>query len=129
MPYCQKLIYSYLSEPQYIVATNLKIIKLVLIFLPYISTKRKGGLKLAQYKIQETTNSLNLERLQLSNKIKAQKEVITSLNKQRLMASDLVNNYVTMLQSEERLFTFGKFTFLRDKQFNNSPVERNRLTQ
>jgi hypothetical protein len=28
------------------------------------------------------------------------------------MASDLVNNYVTMLQSEERLFTFGKFTFL-----------------
>jgi hypothetical protein len=45
------------------------------------------------------------------------------------MASDLVNNYVTMLQSEERLFTFGKFTFLRDKQFNNSPVERNRLTQ
>jgi hypothetical protein len=67
-------------------------------------------LKLAQYKIQETTNSLNLERLQLSNKIKAQKEVITSLNKQRLMAS-LVNNYVTMLQSEERLFTFGKVHF------------------
>jgi hypothetical protein len=67
-------------------------------------------LKLAQYKIQETTNSLNLERLQLSNKIKAQKEVITSLNKQRLMASDLVNNYVTMLQSEERLFTWRKFT-------------------
>jgi hypothetical protein len=65
-------------------------------------------LKLAQYKIQETTNSLNLERLQLSNKIKAQKEVITSLNKQRLMASDLVNNYVTMLQSEERLFTLEK---------------------
>jgi hypothetical protein len=65
-----------------------------------------------QYKIQETTNSLNLERLQLSNKIKAQKEVITSLNKQRLMASDLVNNYVTMLQSEERLFTWRKFTFL-----------------
>jgi hypothetical protein len=68
-------------------------------------------LKLAQYKIQETTNSLNLERLQLSNKIKAQKEVITSLNKQRLMASDLVNNYVTMLQSEERLFTLEKVHF------------------
>ncbi|MFB0910231.1 MAG: transporter, partial [Flavobacterium sp.] len=39
---------------------------------------------------------------------KAQKEVITSLNKQRLMATDLVNNYITMLQSEERLFTFGE---------------------
>jgi hypothetical protein len=62
-------------------------------------------LKLAQYKIQETTNSLNLERLQLSNKIK-QKEVIT-LNKQRLWQSDLVNNYVTMLQSEEVVY-FGE---------------------
>jgi hypothetical protein len=87
-------------------ATNLKIIKLIFSY-PIFLRKERGGLKLAQYKIQETTNSLNLERLQLSNKIKAQKEV-TSLNKQRLMASDLVNNYVTMLQSEERLFTFGE---------------------
>jgi hypothetical protein len=48
------------------------------------------------------------------------------------MASDLVNNYVTMLQSEERLFTFGEsslFLLISRKQFNNSPVERNRLTQ
>jgi hypothetical protein len=28
------------------------------------------------------------------------------------MASDLVNNYVTMLQSEERLFTLEKVHFL-----------------
>ncbi len=63
---------------------------------------------MAQFKIQETTNSLNLERLQLSNKIKAQKEVISSLNKQRLMANELVSNYDTMLQSEERLFIFGE---------------------
>jgi hypothetical protein len=133
MPYCQKLIY---PTPIYqnhstSTATNLKIIKLVLIFPPIFLRKERGGLKLAQYKIQETTNSLNLERLQLSNKIKAQKEVITSLNKQRLMASDLVNNYVTMLQSEERLFTLEKVhSFLiNSRESNNSPVERNRLTQ
>jgi hypothetical protein len=44
-------------------ATNLKIIKLVLISYPIFLRKEKVGLKLAQYKIQETTNSLNLERL------------------------------------------------------------------
>jgi hypothetical protein len=47
------------------------------------------------------------------------------------MASDLVNNYVTMLQSEERLFTLEKVhSFLiNSRESNNSPVERNRLTQ
>jgi hypothetical protein len=69
-----KLIYSIYQNHSTSTATNLKIIKLVLIFLPIFLRKERGGLKLAQYKIQETTNSLNLERLQLSNKIKAQKE-------------------------------------------------------
>lgn len=103
------LSYSYLSEPQYIDSYKFENYKVGINFsYPIFLRKERGGLKLAQYKIQETTNSLNLERLQLSNKIKAQKEVITSLNKQRLMATDLVNNYITMLQSEERLFTFGE---------------------
>jgi outer membrane protein TolC len=103
------LSYSYLSEPQYIDSYKFENYKVGINFsYPIFLRKERGGLKLAQYKIQETTNSLNLERLQLSNKIKAQKEVITSLNKQRLMASNLVNNYITMLQSEERLFTFGE---------------------
>jgi outer membrane protein TolC len=100
------LSYSYLSEPQYIDSYKFENYKVGINFSYPIFLRKERGLKLAQYKIQETTNSLNLERLQLSNK--AQKEVITSLNKQRLMASDLVNNYVTMLQSEERLFTFGE---------------------
>jgi hypothetical protein len=106
------LSYSIYQNHSTSTATNLKIIKLVLIFPTLYFYEKRGGLKLAQYKIQETTNSLNLERLQLSNKIKAQKEVITSLNKQRLMASDLVNNYVTMLQSEELFYFWRKFTFL-----------------
>ena len=51
---------------------------------------------------------MNLERLQLQNKINAQKEVINSLFKQRSLANELVKNYSTMLTSEERLFTFGE---------------------
>lgn len=103
------LSYSYLSEPQYIDNYKFENYKIGVNFsYPIFLRKERGGLKLAKYKIQETTNSLNLERLQLSNKIKAQKEVITSLNKQYILANDLVANYKTMLQSEERLFSFGE---------------------
>jgi outer membrane protein TolC len=103
------LSYSYLSEPQYIDSYKFENYKVGINFAyPIFLRKERGGLKLAQFKIQETTNSLNLERLQLSNKIKAQKEVISSLNKQWLMANELVSNYDTMLQSEERLFIFGE---------------------
>lgn len=103
------LSYSYLSEPQYIDNYKFDNYKIGVNFsYPIFLRKERGGLKLAKYKIQETTNSLNLERLQLSNKIKAQKEVITSLNKQYILANDLVANYKTMLQSEERLFSFGE---------------------
>lgn len=103
------LSYSYISEPQFIDSYKFENYKVGINFAyPIFLRKERGGLKLAQFKIQETTNSLNLERLQLSNKIKAQKEVITSLNKQRLMANELVSDYDTMLQSEERLFIFGE---------------------
>lgn len=103
------LSYSYLSEPQYIDNYKFENYKIGVNFsYPIFLRKERGGLKLAKYKIQETTNSLNLERLQLSNKIKAQKEVISSLNKQYILANDLVANYKTMLQSEERLFSFGE---------------------
>jgi outer membrane protein TolC len=82
------LSYSYLSEPQYIDSYKFENYKVGINFsYPIFLRKERGGS--VQYKIQETTNSLNLERLQLLRiKIKAQKEVITSLNKQRLMASD-----------------------------------------
>ncbi|WP_220762733.1 TolC family protein [Flavobacterium sp. UMI-01] len=103
------LSYSYLSEPQYIDSYKFENYKIGVNFAyPLFLRKERGGLKLAEFKIQETTNSLQLERQQLTNKIKAQNEVIQSLNKQRLMANDLVSSYNTMLQSEERLFSFGE---------------------
>ena len=103
------LSYSYISEPQFIDSYKFENYKVGINFAyPIFLRKERGGLKLAQFKIQETTNSLNLERLQLSNKIKAQKEVINSLNKQSLMANELVRDYDVMLQSEERLFIFGE---------------------
>jgi outer membrane protein TolC len=62
------LSYSYLSEPQYIDSYKFENYKVGINFSYPIFLRKERGLKLAQYKIQETTNSLNLERLQLSNK-------------------------------------------------------------
>jgi hypothetical protein len=50
------LSYSYLSEPQYIDSYKFENYKVGINFA-YQYFKERGGLKLAQFKIQETTNS------------------------------------------------------------------------
>ena len=77
-------------------------------------------MKLAKFKIQESEFALGIERVQLTNKINAQKIEIESLTKQRNLISGLVNDNNTMLQSEERLFTFGESSlFLINTRENN----------
>ena len=82
--------------------------------------KERGDLKIAKFKLQETKFSLELERVQLTNKIKAQKTEIQSLQKQRGFIKSLVTDNITMLTSEERLFSFGESSmFLINSRENN----------
>ena len=61
-----------------------------------------------------------MEKVQLKNKINAQQTEILSLEKQRKIADELVNDYSTMLISEERLFSFGESSiFLLNSRENN----------
>jgi outer membrane protein TolC len=63
---------------------------------------------------------LDLERVSLKNKIKAQQTEINSLEKQKQLIENLVLDYNTMLTSEERLFTFGESSiFLINARENN----------
>ena len=56
----------------------------------------------------------------MTNKISAQKLEINSLTKQKKLAKDLVENNLTMLNSEERLFSFGESSlFLINTRENN----------
>ena len=101
--------YSYLAEPSYIDNYQFEDYKIGLNFyLPLFLRKERGSLKLAKYKIQEAEFILSLEKIQLSNKINAQKIEIQSLEKQKSIIKSLVTDNATMLQSEERLFTFGE---------------------
>jgi outer membrane protein TolC len=113
--------YSYLSEPSYIDNYQFEDYKIGLNFyFPLFLRKERGGLKLAKFKIQETEFALDLEKVQLSNKINAQKIEIQSLLKQKSFINDLVKDNVTMLSSEERLFSFGESSlFLINSRENN----------
>lgn len=113
--------YHYLSEPNYWNDTNFNNYKVGVNFnFPLFLRKERGGLQLAKFKIQDTQYSLDLERVQLKNKISAQQTEINSLERQRKLISDLVKDYNIMLSSEERLFSFGESSiFLINSRENN----------
>ncbi len=113
--------YHYLSEPNYWNDTNFNNYKLGVNFsFPLFLRKERGALQLAKFKLQDTQYALDLERLQLKNKISAQQTEINSLGRQRKTVADLVNDYSTMLRSEERLFSFGESSiFLINSRENN----------
>ncbi len=113
--------YSYLSQPQFINEYKFENYKIGLNFnFPILLRKERGNLKLAKFKVQETELALDIEKIQLSNKIKAQKIEIESLVRQRNFITDLVKDNQTMLSSEERLFSFGESSiFLINSRENN----------
>jgi len=101
--------YSYLSEPTYFDNYRLQDYKVGLNFsFPIFLRKERGSLQLTKYKIQDIQFDLDLERVQLTNKIKAQQTEIISLEKQREIIMRLVADNQTMLSSEDRLFSFGE---------------------
>ncbi|MFA9190949.1 TolC family protein [Flavobacterium sp. FZUC8N2.13] len=113
--------YSYLSEPSYIDNYQFEDYKIGLNFyFPLFLRKERGSLKLAKYKVQETEYTMDLEKVQLNNKINAQKMEIESLIKQKELIKSLVQDNMMMLNSEERLFSFGESSlFLINTRENN----------
>jgi len=113
--------YHYLSEPNYWYDTNFNNYKIGVNFkFPLFLRKERGSLQLAKFKIQDTKLTLDLERIQLKNKITAQQTEIKSIEKQLQLISSLVSGNGQMLQSEERLFSLGESSiFLINARENN----------
>jgi outer membrane protein TolC len=115
--------YSYLAQPNPTKPNSTDNYKVgVDFYFPLFLRKERGGLKLAQYKIQESEFTRDLEKVQLTNKISAQKTEIQSLTKQQKLISKLVTDYETMLTSEERLFTLGESSLFLINSRENSLV-------
>jgi outer membrane protein TolC len=113
--------YTYLSEPNAFDNYRFEDYKVGMNFyFPLFLRKERGDLKIAKFKVQESKFTLELEKVQLTNKIKAQKTEIQSLQKQRVFIKSLVTDNATMLTSEERLFSFGESSmFLINSRENN----------
>jgi outer membrane protein TolC len=121
--------YYYLAEPNYINNYQFEDYKIGLDFsFPLFLRKERGSLKLAEYKVQETEFTMNVEKQQLKNKIDAQKIEIQSLSKQKELAKNLVKDNNTMLKAEERLFSIGESSLFLINTRENSLVSA-QLTQ
>lgn len=113
--------YSYLSDANYLKDFDRENYKVGIDFsFPLFLRKERGKLKLTKYKIQEAEYIMDVERQQLSNKIQAQKTEIQSLERQLAIIRKLAQDNKTMLDSEERLFSFGESSlFLINTRENN----------
>ncbi len=113
--------YSYLSQPNYFDQYQFQDHKIGLNFyFPLFLRKERGSVKLAKFKVQETQFLMETEKLQLQNKIKAQRMELESILKQNKMINELVNSNELLLKSEERLFAFGESSlFLINTRENN----------
>lgn len=101
--------YNYISEPNYLDNFNAEDYKFNVNFsIPVFLRKERGNLKLAKIKIQDAEYDLCQQRLELKNKIVAQQTEIVSLKRQKEVIDALVRDYTTMLNSEEKLFSFGE---------------------
>jgi len=113
--------YNYISEPERFDSFRAEDYKFNVNFsFPVFLRKERGNLKLAKLKIQDAEYDLSQQRLELQNKILAQQTEIESLRSQKSIIDALVNDYTTMLNSEEKLFSFGESSiFLINSRENN----------
>ena len=101
--------YNYISQPNYWSSFNAEDYKFNVDFsIPIFLRKERGNLKIAKLKIQDIKFETEQQRLELANKIKAQQTEILSLKRQKNVIDELVQDYIFMLDSEERLFSFGE---------------------
>lgn len=95
---------------------------------PLFLRKERGNFQIAKFKVQDAELNLQFENVALKNKIDYQIQEINSLQEQIGITGTLVNNYQTMLTSEERLFTFGESSIFlinsRENSLLSSSIEQ-----
>ncbi|MFP4847181.1 TolC family protein [Winogradskyella sp. PE311] len=75
---------------------------------PLFLRKERGDLKLARLKMQDTEFEMDATRVNLQNKINALKQELESYVAQNEITTQMVSDYMRMLQAEERKFELGE---------------------
>ncbi len=115
------LNYNYLSEPEFVRDFNTVNYKYGVNFrFPLFLRKERGNFKIAKLKLQDAELDLQFENQVLRNKIDYQLQEINSLKEQIEIADELVSDFKTMLDAEERIFFFGESSLFLINSRENS---------
>lgn len=122
------LQYNYLSQPAYWSSFYNNNYKWGVNFaFPLFLRKERGGLQLTKLKIQDNQYALDIEKTQISNKLKASVAEIESLRKQNRYINGIVNNSKTLLEAEEKIFTIGESSVFMILSRENSLISSSLL--
>jgi len=75
---------------------------------PLFLRKERGDLRLTKFKLQDANFELLSTELKIKNKVEVAYAEINSLEKQYQMINEILENYVTMVNAEERKFFLGE---------------------
>lgn len=75
---------------------------------PLFLRKERGELKIAEYKLQDTSLENEISRRKIENKINGMLQEINSYLIQIRLSREMVENYEKLLAAEERKFSFGE---------------------
>ena len=76
--------------------------------LPLFLRKERGDLRLAKFKVQDAEFDLKNEEIVIQNKVIAVFNALESFNRQNELISTIVQDNRTLLNAEERKFSFGE---------------------
>ena len=99
--------------------------------VPIFLRKERGDVKLADFKLQDAKFARRAKQLSLKNKIDAVYAEISSLDTQGGLIKNLIDDYATMVNAEERKFFMGESSvFLinsREQKLLNAQLKENVL--
>lgn len=78
------------------------------IAFPLFLRKERGDLRLAKAKLQDLRFDMDNARITIQNKVLALSRELASFETQNQLIEDIVSDYTTMLNAEERKFSFGE---------------------
>lgn len=76
--------------------------------MPLFLRKERGDLRLTKIKLRDAELEYQFQNLELRNQIEAAQEGIASFGRQLVTTDEITENFNTLLQAEERKFSFGE---------------------
>lgn len=98
---------------------------------PLFLRKERGDLRIAEFKIQDAIFDIELNEVQIENKLQAVARELESFRFQNVVAEEMVENYRLLLSAEERRMSFGESSLFlintRETAYIEALLKRNEL--